>query len=71
MCYNISMKDMREGFYMTDLHAIIQILENNNIKLELTKSEDDNLMLQVDSHSGEKVTMVFDGFGQGNFLYFK
>ncbi len=56
---------------MTELHLITQILENNGHEAELTTTKENNIMLQIDSRSGEKVTMVFDGKGKGNFLYFQ
>lgn len=56
---------------MTDIHNIIQILQNNGINVDLTTTKDDNIMVQVDSRFGDKVTMVFDGKGKGNFLYFQ
>ncbi len=55
---------------MTDLHIITQILENNGCKVELTTTKDKDIMLQTDSRFGERITMVFDGTGKGNFLYF-
>ena len=56
---------------MTDIHIITQILENNGCKVDITATKDKNIMLQVDSRFGDKVTMVFDGTGKGNFLYFQ
>lgn len=55
---------------MTDLHLITQILENSGCKVNLTATKDNNIMLRTDTYFGEKVTMVFDGTGKGNFLYF-
>ena len=55
---------------MTDLHIITQLLENRGCKVDITMTKDKNIMLQTDSRSGDKVAMVFDGNGKGNFLYF-
>lgn len=55
---------------MTDIHIITQILESSGHKVDITTTKDKDIMLQTDNRFGEKVTMIFDGKGKGNFLYF-
>ena len=55
---------------MTDIHIIIQLLENRGCKVDIAATKDKNIMLQAGSRSGERITMVFAGNGKGNFLYF-
>ena len=55
---------------MTDIHIITQLLENSGCKVDIAMTKDKNIMLQTDTRSGERLTIVFDGNGKGNFLYF-
>lgn len=55
---------------MTQLHYAVFMFETNGHKVDLSTTKDKDILLQVKSRFGETITMVFDGKGKGNFLYF-